>query len=227
MNDGDVFVDWIDLHATDICVEVVGGSAGAVPGPALSFSVTFVGGPSCTFVLDRDVLAGLAATLTHGGPGASVGEPADILPEVLRTIDPSDVDVAKRVVELQHAAYRIEADLIGFNAIPPLHETVDDVQGQPLYWRGSFEDQILAGIIGWTVVDGVCDIDRLAIHPNFARRGHGRKLVSYLTDHRTITVSTGTKNLPARQLYEKFGFVRTGEREIASGAMVTTYERKT
>ena len=62
---------------------------------------------------------------------------------VLRPIDLDDVGVAERVVEIQCAAYRVEADLIGFDAIPPLHETIRELQIQPLGWCGSFEDQIL------------------------------------------------------------------------------------
>jgi len=182
----------------------------------------YAGTSTCTGA--RVLLAVAHAAILVLGAGL-VGEPADSVAAVLRSIDLNDATLAKRVVELQRAAYQIEADLIGFNGIPPLHETLDDVQTLPLYWRGSFEDHILAGIIGWTIVNDVCDIDRLAVHPRFARRGHGRKLVNSLIEQRTITVSTGTKNLPARQLYESLGFIRTGEREIASDVTVTTYER--
>lgn len=43
---------------------------------------------------------------------------------MLRPLDLSDPDVADRVVAIQRAAYRVEADLIGFDGIPPLHDTV-------------------------------------------------------------------------------------------------------
>ena len=144
---------------------------------------------------------------------------------MLRPIDPDDVGVAERIVEIQRAAYRVEADLIGFDAIPPLHETIGELQSQRLCWCGSFQDQTLAGVIGWTVVNGVCDIDRLAVDPPFARQGHGRLLVSHLLNHRAITVSTGTENLPAFRLYESLGFVPVGERRIANGITVTAFER--
>lgn len=156
-----------------------------------------------------------------------VAGPADSLAAVLRPIDLDDGAVAERVVEIQRTAYQVEADLIGFDAIPPLHETVCDVQKQSLDWCGSFEDQTLVGVIGWTVVNGVCDIDRLAVDPRFARRGHGRLLVNHLINHRAITVSTGTENLPACELYESLGFTRVGEREIADGVTVTAFERYT
>ena len=144
---------------------------------------------------------------------------------MLRLIDMNDGEVAERVVEIQRAAYQLEADLIGFDGIPPLHETVTDLQHHQLNWLGAFDDGVLAGVIGWTIAIDVCHIDRVAVHPGFARRGHGRRLVEHLSDHRTITVSTGTANLPARQLYETLGFIRTGEGEIADGVTITSYRR--
>ena len=121
---------------------------------------------------------------------------------MLRRIDLNDDDVAARVVEIQHAAYRIEADLIGFDGIPPLHETVADVRRHDLCWLGSWENEDMAAIIAWTEANGVCEIDRLAVHPNFMRHGHGRALISPLLRHQLVVVSTGTANIPARRLYE-------------------------
>ena len=159
--------------------------------------------------------------------GWPLNEMAGSVAAVVRSIELADVAVAARVVEIQQAAYRVEAQMIGFDRIPPLLETIDDVRSQPLSWLGSFEEHPLAGIIGWTVANGVCDIDRLAVHPTFARRGHGRRLVSHLLQHDTIIVSTGTNNVPARHLYESLGFIRTGEHEIADGVTVAAYERRT
>jgi ribosomal protein S18 acetylase RimI-like enzyme len=144
---------------------------------------------------------------------------------VLRLLDPNDDAVAAEIVAVQRSAYRIEADLIGFDGIPPLHESVADVQSHQLEWLGSFEGARLAGLIGWTSADGVCDIDRLAVDPAFARRGHGRRLVSELLYHPVIVVSTGTANAPARRLYESLGFAAVGTRAIAEDITVTLYRR--
>ncbi|MFZ9630134.1 MAG: GNAT family N-acetyltransferase [Ilumatobacteraceae bacterium] len=145
---------------------------------------------------------------------------------VVRPIDLSDDDVAARVVEIQRAAYRIEADLIGFDGIPPLHDTVVDVRSVDLQWLGSWEHGELAGIIAWTLVNGVCDIDRLAVHPTFMRRGHGRALIGPLLRHEVVTVSTGSANAPARRLYESLGFVPHDVREIAAGVTVVSLRRE-
>ena len=116
---------------------------------------------------------------------------------MLRPLDLTDDPLAERVVAIQQVAYRVEADLIGFDGIPPLHDTVSDVQTHRLKWLGSFDGETLAGVIAWSVDDGVCDIDRLAVDPGFARRGHGRRLVASVLTHPTVVVSTGTANAPS------------------------------
>jgi len=146
---------------------------------------------------------------------------------VIRSIDLSAEGVAESVVDIQRAAYRVEADLIGFDDIPPLHEDAPQVRQHRLKWLGSWEGDRLAGVIGWTLDGGVCDIDRLAVHPDFARRGHGRGLVRKLLNHRMITVSTGTENAPARRLYESLGFVRVGEVRTSPEVTTTQYVRRT
>jgi len=124
-------------------------------------------------------------------------------------VDLADDAVAARVIRLQRAAYRIEAGLIGFDRLPGLLEDVADIREHPIEWSGAYEGDELAGIIGWTVVGGTCDIDRLAVDPRFHRRGHGRRLVASVVSCNAgaaSTVSTGADNAPAVALYESMGF---------------------
>ncbi|MEZ4570840.1 MAG: hypothetical protein R2849_11040 [Thermomicrobiales bacterium] len=80
-------------------------------------------------------------------------------------IDPSDPGDADRLLELQKLAYRIEADLIGFDGIPPLHETLEELTALPLAWLGIRSDGRIVAVIGYTVEGGICDIDRLFVDP--------------------------------------------------------------
>ena len=54
----------------------------------------------------------------------------------VRSLDLRDDGLAETVLDLQRAAYRIEADLIGSDAIPPLHETLAELTEAPLQWLG-------------------------------------------------------------------------------------------
>lgn len=69
----------------------------------------------------------------------------------IRTVGPrSDPALAVALLNLQHAAYAVEAVLIGDDRIPPLHESVEELCDARLLWRAVFSDGELAGAIGWT-----------------------------------------------------------------------------
>lgn len=146
---------------------------------------------------------------------------------MLRLLDVADHDVAARLLELQHAAYADEAELIGNDSIPPLHETLPELVAQPLHWLGAVDGDALVGAVAWSfTADGGVGIDRLFVDPPSSRRGHGAALVdAVLGLGRRTLVSTGTRNAPARTLYERRGFAVVGTREIAPGFTVTQYER--
>lgn len=135
----------------------------------------------------------------------------------------------ERVLEMQHAAYAIEADLIGDDRIPPLHETLDDLLAADLRWIGAFDGDRLIGAIGvgettnWEV-----EIDRLMVDPAHHRHGAGYSLVAEVirrATERSVVVSTGRDNRPARRLYESFGFDHTGDDEVIPGLWVARYRR--
>lgn len=133
--------------------------------------------------------------------------------------------VAERVVELQRTAYALEAALIGFAGIPPLHESVQDVVAFNFVWLGAFENERLMGALAYRHDNGWRDIDRLFVDPTASRRGIGRALVAKVLDADQIRVSTGTANTPAVSLYESLGFHEAGVRQIAAGVTVTIFER--
>lgn len=141
-------------------------------------------------------------------------------------LDVADPAVATEVLAVQQAAYRVEADLIGSSEIPPLQEGLDELMTAQLDWLGLAAAGVLVAAIAFTRDENVVDIDRLIVAPVAMRQGHGSALVEALGDDVTITVSTGTLNGPARQLYEKLGFAITGESEPVPGLRVTHYLRR-
>jgi ribosomal protein S18 acetylase RimI-like enzyme len=138
----------------------------------------------------------------------------------VRIVLASDIEVARRVLEIQQASYRAEADLVGHD-IPVLHETLDELQSQPLIFLGVSSNHMLAGLLGYRRNGDVVDIDRLAIDPAFFRRGLATKLMRELLvrerSARRFTVSTGYGNAPALALYARFGFTVVGTDEPAAG----------
>jgi ribosomal protein S18 acetylase RimI-like enzyme len=147
----------------------------------------------------------------------------------VRIVLETDTPVAQRVLEIQRAAYAVEAGLVGYDAIPPLHETLSELQGQPLIFLGVSCDQVLAGVLGYRRHGDTVDIDRLAVDPSFVGRGLATKLLRELfvreRDATKFTVSTGFGNQPAIDLYERFGFRQVGLGQPEPGVRIVLLER--
>lgn len=129
----------------------------------------------------------------------------------LRVIDHRSRAMAQRIHVVQMAAYAQEAALLGVVSFAPLDRTVDDLIGSPDRFIGAFDDDELAGVIavGSDDEDDGETIDSLVVHPSQQRRGVGRTLLQeVIASARTsrITVQTAAGNLPALDLYQRFGF---------------------
>ena len=155
-----------------------------------------------------------------------VGDNNAAMETVVRQIDMSDPAIAAQVLTLQRSAYRVEADLIGFEQIPPLHESLEDLMAAPLIWFGIVKSGKVVAAIAFTKQDGRIDIDRLVVAPSSLRQGYGTALVASLDPRATITVATGAKNLPAHRLYKAQGFVNIGESSPVAGLQLTQFVRK-
>ncbi|MDX6490389.1 MAG: hypothetical protein QOD43_634 [Gaiellaceae bacterium] len=134
------------------------------------------------------------------------------------------------VLELQRRSYRVEAELIGTDTIPPLIETVHGLRTSEENFLGAFVDDRLTGVVSWKFDGETIDIHRLAIDPSFFRRGIGvalvRAVLSAEPNARRSIVQTGAANEPAKALYRGEGFVEIGQREVGDGVRVARFERR-
>ncbi|MBN6053516.1 GNAT family N-acetyltransferase, partial [Nonomuraea sp. RK-328] len=146
---------------------------------------------------------------------------------LISDISPHSDPFGQELLDLQHAAYAVEAELIGDDRIPPLHETLDALRAEPLTWLGAFDDDgRLLGAVAWEESPDEVDVNRLIVHPGAHRRGIGRALVEQVVARaagRRVIVSTGRDNVPARSLYERLGFETRGEREVIPGLWIASY----
>lgn len=137
-----------------------------------------------------------------------------------------DLELAYVLLTIQHAAYALEAELIGDDRIPPLHENDDDIRSADLLWLVAFSGSRPIGAVGWSEDEEELDIDRLVVAPEMHRRGVGSMLVSAVLQRaskRRVIVSTGMKNSPAKSMYERLGFVKLDDVEVIPGLFVTRF----
>nr|WP_234969362.1 GNAT family N-acetyltransferase [Bacillus mediterraneensis] len=136
---------------------------------------------------------------------------------------------AARVLVIQRAAYRLEAELIGTDEIPPLKESLEDLQGCGQTFIGYYNQGELAGVLSYKKEEGTIDIHRLVVAPAHFRKGIARKLLGWLenqeTDAELFTVSTGRDNEPAVCLYKSLGYVLERESIVGPGIKLVHFTK--
>jgi ribosomal protein S18 acetylase RimI-like enzyme len=148
----------------------------------------------------------------------------------IRPLDLGDPETLADIVRVQRASYRVEAELIGFDGLPPLSETPEELAVVPESFLGAFEDGRLLGAVAFQRHRTWVDIYRLVVDPAAFRRGIATRLLDALDDLHPdaawTTVATGERNAPAIALYERRGFDAVGRTAVAPGIRIVRFERR-
>jgi len=141
------------------------------------------------------------------------------------------------LLSLQIASYQVEAEIIGFDDIPPLKDGIASIREakkeETIFGYFTYDNEVhkLAGAVSFSREGSVVTICRMMVHPDYFRRGIARALIQHIFDHQEqqgasrFIVSTGTQNTPAVQLYESFGFIQRRVFTVPPGVSLTTFER--
>ncbi|MFI5830445.1 GNAT family N-acetyltransferase [Streptomyces sp. NPDC051578] len=146
-------------------------------------------------------------------------------------LDLADEATAAAVFRIGRASYAVEAELIGFDGIPALSESLAQLRERPLRWLGAHgADGGIAGFLAWEEEpDGSVCVDRLCVAPASFRRGIASLLLRHLLTEtvpgRRITVTTGAANVPAVGLYDRLGFARGEDFSPAPGLLMASFTR--
>ncbi|MGW2187987.1 GNAT family N-acetyltransferase [Streptomyces sp. NPDC001719] len=130
----------------------------------------------------------------------------------LHPLDMTDAHTAVTTHRIARRAYAVEAQLIQFDRIPALCETLEEMRAQPLHWLGATHNDTLAAFVAWRDDTDPVEIDRLCVDPEFFRRGLAATLLNHLLHEivpdRDVVVTTGAANHPAIALYKRLRFTR-------------------
>lgn len=138
------------------------------------------------------------------------------------------------ILALQRLAYRSEAKLLKNDAIPPLTQTLEEVQeefrkGVFLAAREETEARILGSVRGW-VAENTLYIGKLMVHPDFQRRGLGKRLLAEMEScaptHSRSELFTSTKSVQNIKLYENAGYKPFREKCITPELTFIFLEKK-
>ena len=147
----------------------------------------------------------------------------------VEAIDITDPAIAAELLELQRAAYRTEAELIGSDEIPPLRESLNELRGCGETFLAAFVGGNVVGAVSWKIDEETIDIHRLVVDPAHFRRGIGTTLIRAVLganpDAARAIVQTGEANKPAAALYLREGFALVGTVEPIAGLRVTQFAK--
>ncbi|MFD2179627.1 GNAT family N-acetyltransferase [Veronia pacifica] len=148
----------------------------------------------------------------------------------IQKLDHRSLSVAKDMLSLSLASYRVEADIIGVTFFPPLAEKVEDIVGSKSTFFGAFLMHKLVGIVEIEPMEEedetVININRLVVEPTQFGKSVGTSLVSFVCkDNITTSVTTALKNIPAIRLYQKCGFEKASTQLLNEDITLLTMRR--
>jgi GNAT superfamily N-acetyltransferase len=119
------------------------------------------------------------------------------------------------ILALQKLAYQQEGARYNDFTIPPLTQTLEEIQAdyQAALILKAVTDGIIIGSIKGRVEQGTCHVGRLMVHPDYQRRGIGRKLLKTLErviletqDISRFELFTGERSFDNINLYLSEGY---------------------
>ncbi|NOU80265.1 GNAT family N-acetyltransferase [Paenibacillus sp. LMG 31459] len=132
---------------------------------------------------------------------------------------------------LQHKAYRLEAEIIGFRDIPPLLETRDMLSRVKEDFYGCLDDneELMGAVAVMEEAPGKLTVTRMMVSPDHFRQGVAGRMLEFIfaryAEMEQFIVSTGKLNVPAVTLYTKHGFIPAGVEEVAPGVELIEFHK--
>ena len=128
------------------------------------------------------------------------------------TIERANLKDAEEILKLQKLAYQSEAAIYNDYTIPPLTQTLEEIQNDfstHTFLKASTGEKII-GSVNARILDGTCFIGRLIVHPGFQNQGIGTKLLHEIerrsSDAERFELFTGSKSEWNLYLYQKLGY---------------------
>lgn len=144
---------------------------------------------------------------------------------------PAEAGDLRAILELQYLAYQSEAKLLNNPAIPPLRETLPELEwqhGVGLILKAVDTAGAIVGSVRGRTADGTLHVGKLMVRPDLQGRGIGRRLLAEI-EARLPTprceLFTSDKSAGNLSLYEALGYRRFREEAAAPGLRLVYLEK--
>ncbi|GGY67446.1 N-acetyltransferase [Cellvibrio zantedeschiae] len=127
-------------------------------------------------------------------------------------ISSAEIQDCDEIIQLQRLAYESEAKLYQDWTIPPLRQTTAVLQQefpQLIILKATHAGKIV-GSVRAQLINGICHIGRLIVHPDFQKQGIGsallRKIEQAFDQAKTYELFTGSKSESNIRFYQAHGY---------------------
>jgi ribosomal protein S18 acetylase RimI-like enzyme len=147
-------------------------------------------------------------------------------------IERAAVRDAGEILDLQRAAYRSEAAIYDDDTIPPLTQTLEEMQvdiQQKVVLKVAIDDKIVGSVRAYQEGD-TCYVGRLIVDPDFQNRGIGTRLMHEIEGlfdraHR-FELFTGHKSERNLHLYRKLGYRVCRQQRLSDAVNLVFLEKR-
>jgi GNAT superfamily N-acetyltransferase len=142
------------------------------------------------------------------------------------------LDDASGVLALQKLAYESEARLYDDWTLPPLTQTLPDLQDEFVVSvvLKVMEGDRLVGSVRARETGGLCQIGRLIVDPQLQGRGVGtllmRRIEAEFPQARAFELFTGSRSEGNLRLYERLGYRRSREKVLSPAVTLVFLEKQ-
>ncbi len=123
------------------------------------------------------------------------------------------IDEAGEILTLQRAAYLTEAQIYGTTALPPLTQTLEELEAElaDVLCYVAVDGSRIIGAVRLAVRGSVGEIARLVVAPDWQGQGVGTRLVSWVEEFAPAEVArfelfTGHRSMGNLALYNRLGY---------------------
>lgn len=139
---------------------------------------------------------------------------------------------AAAILHLQRLAYRSEARIYDDDQIPPLTQTLAQVEREfadLVFLKATADDGVLLGSVRAHERDGTCFIGRLIVHPDHQGRGIGVELMKGIESRfaraKRFELFTGHKSERNLRFYQRLGYNVFKEEQVTDALRMVFLEK--
>lgn len=139
---------------------------------------------------------------------------------------------AAEILALQKVAYQSEAMLNDDWTIPPLTQTLLEIESEfenKVFLKAVCADRII-GSVRASLNCGTCLVGRLIVHPDYQGKGIGtslmRRIEAVFSSAERFELFTGTKSIHNIRLYKRLGYRECREEELSPKVRLLFMEKR-